>query len=57
MSSISNGWLFRSVNHTSMAWNSELNVLKKIWFFGEISNKLPNGLLGTDVYKTIESCW
>ena len=57
MSSISNGWLFRSVNHTSMAWNSELNVLKKIWFFGEISNKLSNGLLGTDLYKTIESCW
>ena len=25
--------------------------------FGEISNKLPNGLLGTNVYKTLESCW
>ena len=22
-------WLFRSVNHTSMSWNSELNVFKK----------------------------
>ena len=53
MSSISNGWLFWSVNHTSMAWSSESNVFKKIWFFGEISNRLPNDLLGTNVYKTL----
>ena len=33
MSSISNDWLFWSVNHTSMAWNSELNVFEKIWAF------------------------
>ena len=26
LSSISNGWLFWSVNHTSMSWNSDLNV-------------------------------
>ena len=57
LSSISNGWLFWSVYHTSMSWNSELNVFKKIWFVGEISNKLPNGLFGTNVYKTLESCW
>ena len=44
LASVSNGWLFSSVNHTSRAWNSELNVFKKIWFFGEISNRLPNGL-------------
>ena len=56
-SSISNGWLFWSVNHTSMAWNSELNVFGKIWFFGEIFNELPNDLFGTNVYKTLESCW
>ena len=55
LSSISNGWLFWSVSHTSMSWNSELNVFKKIWFIGEISNKLPNGLFGTSVYKTFES--
>ena len=42
---ISTGWLFWSVNHTSMAWNSELNVFKGIQFVGEISNKLPNDLL------------
>ena len=24
--------------------------------FGEISNKLPNVLFGTNVYKTLESC-
>ena len=28
-----------------------------IWFFGKISNKLPNGLLGTNVYKTFKSDW
>ena len=35
---------------------SVLNVFKKILFFGEISNKLPNDLFGTDVYKTLKSC-
>ena len=40
-----------------MAWNSELNVFGKIWFFGEIFNELPNDLFGTNVYKTLESCW
>ena len=24
-------------------------------FFGKISNKWPNGLLGTNVYKTLEN--
>ena len=37
--------------------NSELNVFKKIEFVAEISNKLPNALFGTNVYKTLESCW
>ena len=40
-----------------MSRNSELNALKKIRFVGEISNKLTNGLFGTKVYKTLESCW
>ena len=57
LSSISNGWLFLSVHNTSTTWNSELNVFIKIWFVGEISNKLRNGLSGTNVYKTLESCW
>ena len=55
--SVSNGRLFWSVNHTSVAWNSALNVFKGIKFVGEISDKLPNGLFGTNVYKTLESCW
>ena len=50
LSSISNGWLFWSVNHTSMYENSELNVFKKIEFVDEIFNKLPNVLFGTNVY-------
>ena len=40
-----------------MSWNSDLNGFKKIWFVGDISNKLPRGLFGTNVYKTLESCW
>ena len=40
-----------------MSENSELNVFKKIKFVGEISNKLMNGLFGTNMYKTLESCW
>ena len=40
-----------------MAWNSELNVFKGIKFVGGIFNKPPNGLFGTNVYKTLESCW
>ena len=38
-----------------MDWNSKFNVFKKIGFVGEISNKLPNSLFGTNVYKTLES--
>ena len=30
--------------------------LKKILFVGEISNKVPNGLFGTNVYNIHESC-
>ena len=40
-----------------MVWNSEFNDFNGIKFIGEISNKLPNGLFGTHVYKTLESCW
>ena len=40
-----------------MAWNSELNVFKKIKFVGEIFDRLPNILLGTNVYKIPQSCW
>ena len=40
-----------------MSWNSELNVFEKIWFVGELSNKVPNDLFGTNVHKTLESCW
>ena len=50
MSSISNDSLFWTVNHTSIFRDSELNVCKKIWFFGEISYRLPNGLSGASAY-------
>ena len=43
--------------HTSIYENSELNVFKKTEFVGKISGKLPNVLFGTNVSKTLESCW
>ena len=57
VSSISRALEFWSVNHTSIYENSESNVFKNIKFLGEISNYWPKKLLGTNVYKTIESCW
>ena len=34
--------------------NSELNVFKGMKFDGSFSNKLPNGLFGSNEYKTFE---
>ena len=56
LSSISSSLEFWSVNYTSIKENSELKVFKNI-FFGEISNNWPNNLLGTNVYKILESYW
>ena len=56
LSSISSGLEFWSVNHTSIYENSESKVFKGIKLLGEIYN-WPNDLLGTNVYKTLESCW
>ena len=56
LSSISSGVEFYSKNHASPNANSELNIFKKIAFFGEISNSWPNDLFGTNVYKTLKSC-
>ena len=56
LSYISNGWVIWSVVHTSMVWNSELNVFKGIKFVGAVSTKSPNCIFGTYVYKTLESC-
>ena len=52
-SSVSNVWLFWYVSHTSITWNSDLNVFKKIWLFGDISDRLLNDLFGTNVCKTL----
>ena len=56
LSSISSGLEFRSVNKTSTYENSESKVFENITFLGEISNNWPNDLLGTNVFKTVESC-
>ena len=40
-----------------MVLNAELNLFKGLKFVGATSNKLPNGLFGTNVYKTLESWW
>ena len=50
LSSTSSDWLFWSVNHTSMYENSEFMGIK---FVFEISNKLPNDLLGTNVNSNL----
>ena len=57
LSCISSGLEFWSVNHTSIYESSELNVLKNINFFWEISRNWRNDLLGMNVYKTLESRW
>ena len=33
-----------TVNYTSIAWNFEFSILERIWFFWEISSRLPNEL-------------
>ena len=55
LSFISSGLEFWSLNHTSMYENSELKVFKNIKFLGEIFKNWPNDLLGTNVYKTLET--
>ena len=57
LSSISSGLEFWSVNHVSIYEYSKLNVFKNIKFLGHISNNWTNNLLGTNIYKTFESCW
>ena len=57
LSSISSGLEFSSVNHCSKYENSELKDFKNIKFLDERSNNWPNELLGTNLYKTLESCW
>ena len=49
LSSITRGFEFWSVNHTSIYENFESNVFKHIKILGEISNNWPNDLLGTNV--------
>ena len=56
LSPLSSGWLFWYANHTSIYKNSELNVFKDMKFVVAISTKLPNGLFGTNIYKSFESC-
>ena len=57
LTSISSDLEFLLVNHTSIYENSELKVFKYINFLDEIPNNWPNDLLGTNVQKTLESCW
>ena len=56
LSYISNGLEFWSVKSTSIFENLDLNVFN-IKFLDEICNNRPNDLLGTNVNKTLESCW
>ena len=56
LSSISSSLEFWSVNHTLLYKNSESKDFKNIKLLGEISNNWPNDVLGTNVYKALESC-
>ena len=56
LSTISRRLEFRSVNDTSIYENYESKVFRIIKRLGKISNIWPNYLLGTNVYKTLESC-
>ena len=57
LSSISCSIEFWSVNFTSIYENSELKVFKVITFLGEICNNWSNDLFGTNVCRSLESCW
>ena len=45
------------MNHNLVYKSSQVNVSKNVKFLGEISSDWPNDLLGTNVYKTLESFW
>ena len=57
LSSIFSGLEHWSVNNTLIYENSELRVFKNINFLDQTSNNWPMDLLGTNKYKTLESCW
>ena len=54
--SVSNGLEFWLANHTSIYKNYELKIFKNMGLLVEIFKNWPNDLLGTNVYKTLESC-
>ena len=56
LSSISIDWQSSSVTPTLIYENSESKLFKNISFLKKISNNWTNGLLGTNVYKTLEFC-
>ena len=57
LSSIARDLEFWSVNHISIYENSQSKDFKSIKFLGEISNNWPDFVLGTNIYKTLESSW
>ena len=57
LSSISSSLEFWSVTHASIYKSAWVKSFKNIKFFGEISSNWPSDLLGTNVYKTLESGW
>ena len=56
LSSISIDLQSSSVTPTLIYENSESKLFKNISFLKKISNNWTNGLLGTNVYKTLEFC-
>ena len=57
LSSTSSDLKFWSVNYILIYENSKLKVFENIKYLGEISSNWPKDTLGTNVCKTLESCW
>ena len=56
LSFVSRGLEFWSVKHTSIYENPELKVFKNIFLY-EIPSNWQISLLGTNLHKSLESCW
>ena len=57
LSSIPSSLEIWSANRASTYKNLEIKVFKNVIFGGEMCNNWPKNLLGTNIYKTLESCW
>ena len=55
--SITHDLQFGFLNKTSINKHFNQKFLRNFKFTGEISNNILKNLLGSNVYKTLDSCW